>query len=131
MTTQSSFFDDLGNVITEGGSLGIVTFSVLAAFFWAWENLLKRGDIENNKKMIISFLTPILLANAIYWSGALGGGWPATIDTWWGAMKIAGLESLGALGIRGGLGMAEKSLEKRESKPRKRRAKKVQPEGGA
>jgi hypothetical protein len=119
---QSGLGEDLGKLIAEGGSLGTVTFTVLAAFFWLWKNYFKRGDIENNKKMLISFVTPIVIANGAYWIGVLVAAWPPLLETWWQAMKVAGLESMGALGLRGALGLAERNTKKSKAK----RAAKVQ-----
>lgn len=117
-TIQSGFAEDLAGLLAEGGTLGTVTYFILAGFFWAWKNWWNRGDIENNKKMLISAATPIVLVNIAYWLGVSINAWPATLDAWWQAMKVAGMESIGALGIRGATGLLERKIKKAEVEAR-------------
>lgn len=105
---------DLEKVLTDVGTLGIVTFTIMAGFFWAWKNLWKMGDIANEKKILLVGATPIVVVNAIYLFGLSQGFWSASWDAWWNAMEVAIAEISGSTVLRGLLGLGEKFVEERK-----------------
>lgn len=112
---------DLWNVISNGGTLGAVTFAILAGFFYLWKNVWKRGDIANEKKTLIAVATPIVIVNAIYFFGLFAGFWEGSWDAWWKAMQVATAEVAGSHALRGGLGLLEKAVEPERKAKRNRK----------
>lgn len=127
------------DILSETGTLGVTTWLLLGWLFKFWRD--RFGEPTNSTKQLVSVAAPFVVVLAAYFTGVLLGAWQLSWERVVEALLLAGKEVIGSKVLFGVSRKIEAQIDPDAAaadhdevpavaKPRKRRTRRKQSEGG-